>query len=261
MNHIIEISAWQLLLALLFIVIAQVTSFVHHLGLNRDIAIGAARTFSQLFLMGYALTFVFQARNFWLTVAIFLVMVVSAVFIIKGRVREKQVAYIMPTFLTMISSYLVTALFVSRIIIGVDPWWEPRYFIPMAGMVIGNSMSALAIALERLFREMRQRKEIVEMKLCLGADYREASADIFRNAVNAGMIPSINAMMGVGLVFIPGMMSGQILAGADPLIAIRYQIVVMFMLVGSTAMSAISVMLFIRRRCFGSGEELLLTPN
>lgn len=128
-------------------------------------------------------------------------------------------------------------------------------------MVIGNSMSALAISLERLFSQMRQERDLIEMKLSLGADYREASNEIFRTAVKAGMIPSINAMMGVGLVFLPGMMSGQILAGADPLLAIRYQIVVMFMLVGSTAISSIVVMLVIRRRCFGSGEELLLTPR
>ena len=108
---------------------------------------------------------------------------------------------------------------------------------------------------------MRQQKELVEMKLSLGADYREASLDIFRNAVSAGMIPSINAMMGVGLVFIPGMMSGQILAGTDPLIAVRYQIVVMLMLVGSTAVSSVVVMLIVRRRCFGSGEEVLLSPH
>jgi putative ABC transport system permease protein len=87
------------------------------------------------------------------------------------------------------------------------------------------------------------------------------SRDIFAGSVKAGMIPSINAMMGVGLVFIPGMMSGQMLAGADPLIAIRYQIVVMFMLVGSTALSTIIVMLIIRRRCFGQSEELILTTQ
>jgi putative ABC transport system permease protein len=127
--------------------------------------------------------------------------------------------------------------------------------------VIGNSMSALAISIERLFSQMRQQREVVEMKLCLGANYKEASRDIFKGAVKAGMIPSINAMMGVGLVFIPGMMSGQILAGADPLIAIRYQIVVMFMLVGSTAMSTIIVTLIIRRRCFGESEELLVSAE
>jgi putative ABC transport system permease protein len=259
MNEIVAIPMPQLLLALLFIIIAQAASVAWHLGLNRDIAVGALRTVSQLFLMGYALTFIFRAESLLLTMGIFLVMVVSSVFIVKGRVKEGEVAYLAPTFLTMVSCYFVTALFVSRAIVGVTPWWEPRYFIPTAGMVIGNSMSALAISIERLFSQMRQQRDVIEMKLCMGADYREASVDIFRSAVKAGMIPSINAMMGVGLVFLPGMMSGQILAGADPLVAIRYQIVVMFMLVGSTAMSSIIVMLIVRRRCFGSGEELLLT--
>ena len=261
MNQIVTISIGQLLLALVFILIAQASSFIYHLGLNRDIAIGTLRTFSQLFLMGYVLTFILNTSNPFLVLSVFMVMVVSAMFIIKGRVKEKQIPYIIPTFLTMLVSYLATAIFVSGLVVGITPWWEPRYFIPAGGMVIGNSMSALAISLERLFRDMRQQKELIEMKLSLGANYREASLDIFRNAVSAGMIPSINAMMGVGLVFIPGMMSGQILAGTDPLIAVRYQIVVMLMLVGSTAVSSVVVMLIVRRRCFGSGEEVLLSPH
>ncbi|MEI6847315.1 MAG: iron export ABC transporter permease subunit FetB [Chlorobiaceae bacterium] len=261
MNQIINISNGQLLLALLFIVIAQASSFIYHLGLNRDITIGTIRTFAQLFLMGYVLTFILKSSNIWLILCVFMVMVVSAMFIVKGRVKEHQIPYIVPTFLTMVISYFATALFVSGLIVGITPWWEPRYFIPAGGMVIGNSMSALAIALERLFKDLREQKELVEMKLTLGANYREASDDIFRKAVTAGMIPSINAMMGVGLVFIPGMMSGQILAGTDPLIAIRYQIVVMLMLVGSTAITSIVVMLFVRRRCFGSGEEVLLSSR
>ncbi len=258
MSQVVEIGLWQLLLALLFILIAQIASFVYNLGLNKDITVGTVRTFAQLFLMGYVLTFIFRIENLWLTLGIFAVMAVSASFIIRGRVKEKEVPYMLPTFMTMFVSYFITALFVTGLIVGVAPWWEPRYFIPIGGMVIGNSMSALAIALERLFREMRQQKGLIETRLCLGANYREASSEMFRNAVSAGMIPSINAMMGVGLVFIPGMMSGQILAGADPLQAIRYQIVIMLMLVGSTATTSIITILIVRKRCFGKGEELLL---
>ncbi|MBV5327836.1 MAG: iron export ABC transporter permease subunit FetB [Chlorobium sp.] len=258
MMGVIEISTGQLLLALVFVFIAQAASLVWHLGLNRDILVGTVRTFAQLFLMGYALTFVLQSESVWLTIGVFFLMVISAVFIIKGRVREKQIPYILPTFITMLLSYFITAVFVSGLVIGSSPWWEPRYFLPAGGMIIGNSMSALAIALERLFSEIRKGKDLVEMKLSLGANYREASADIFKNAVTAGMIPSINAMMGVGLVFIPGMMSGQILAGVDPLLAIRYQIVVMLMLVGSTAVSSVAVMLIARKRCFGTGENVRL---
>ena len=261
MNQVVEISLWQLLLGLIFILIAQAASFVYHLGLNRDITVGTIRTFAQLFLMGYALTLIFQLDNLWFTLGVFAVMAVSASFIIRGRVKEKQVSYVLPTFLTMFISYFITAIFVSGLIVGVEPWWEPRYFLPIGGMVIGNSMSALAIALERLFREMRQEKGLIETRLCLGANYKEASSEMFKNAVTAGMIPSINAMMGVGLVFIPGMMAGQILAGADPLQAIRYQIVIMLMLVGSTATTSIITMLIVRKRCFGKGEELLLSTS
>jgi putative ABC transport system permease protein len=261
MNPPLEISIWQLLLGLTFIILAQVTSFVYHLGLNRDITVGAVRTFAQLFLMGYVLTFIFTTENILLTLLVFAVMIVSAVFIVKGRVREQSVPYLLPTFFTMVVSYSATAFFVSGVIVGVDPWWEPRYFLPLGGMVIGNSMSALAIAIERLFTEIRQQRNLIEARLCLGANYREASAEMFRNAMTAGMIPSINAMMGVGLVFIPGMMAGQVLAGADPLQAVRYQIVIMFMLVGSTAMTSFLAIRIIRRKCFGRGEELLPGPR
>ncbi|MCG8375799.1 MAG: ABC transporter permease, partial [Chlorobiales bacterium] len=167
MNQIVEIGLWQLLFGLVFILIAQVASFVYHLGLNRDITVGTIRTFAQLFLMGYALTFIFQLSSLWFTLGIFVIMAVSASFIIRGRVKEKQVPYMLPTFLTMFVSYFVTALFVSGLIIGVAPWWEPRYFLPIGGMVIGNSMSALAIALERLFGEMRQQRGLIETRLCL----------------------------------------------------------------------------------------------
>ncbi len=99
------------------------------------------------------------------------------------------------------------------------------------------------------------------MMLCLGADYREASHHMVQSAVRAGMIPSINSMMAVGLVFIPGMMTGQILAGADPLLAIRYQIVVMVMMVGSTAIGSFMVVYLVRKRCFGPAYQLLLRPK
>jgi putative ABC transport system permease protein len=108
---------------------------------------------------------------------------------------------------------------------------------------------------------LRERRSEVEMKLCLGADYKEASQDIVRSAMRSGMIPSINSLMGVGVVFIPGMMTGQILAGADPLVAIRYQIVVMVMLVGATAIGSLIVVLLVRKMCFGAGARLLLKPE
>jgi len=183
--------------------------------------VGTIRTFVQLLLLGYILKFIFNIDNAALVLAVFSFMIFFAAWEIRNRIKEKQVAFFWPLFASMVISYVIVSYLVTAVLINVEPWWKPQYFIPLGGMVIGNSMNAIAIALERLLGELRGRRLEVEMMLCLGADYKEASQDMFRNAMRAGMIPSINSMMGVGIVFIPGMMTGQILAGADPLQAIR----------------------------------------
>ena len=256
----LDISLWQLVFGLVFILAAGITSILHSLRLERDLLIGTIRTFVQLFILGYILKFIFNFDNGWLVMGVFAFMILFAAWEIRARVRERQVSFFFPLFISMTVSYFIVAYLVTAVMVGVKPWWKPQYFIPLGGMIIGNSMNAIAIALERLVGDLRERRGEVEMKLCLGANYREASQDIVRNAMRSGMIPSINSLMGVGIVFIPGMMTGQILAGADPLVAIRYQIVVMVMLVGSTAIGSLLVVLLVRKMCFGAGERLLLRP-
>ncbi|MFP5212432.1 MAG: ABC transporter permease [Acidobacteriota bacterium] len=254
----LAIDYWQLAIGLLFIAVAGVASAIHGLGLGRDLLVGTVRTFAQLFLMGYALAIIFQVQSPWLVVGIFCCMIAFAAWIIRGRVHEPSVHFFFPTLASMLISYVLVTGVVTGAVIGAEPWWSPRYFIPIGGMVVGNSMSAIAVSLERLFSDLRKRRDEVEMMLCLGADYREASHRILQDAIKAGMIPSINSMMGVGIVFIPGMMTGQILGGTDPMLAIRYQIVVMLMLVGSTAIGSLIVTLWIRRLSFDSSHRLLL---
>ncbi len=256
---LLQIGNVQLLIALGFILFAGITSVIHGLRLEKDLFWGTARTFVQLFAMGYVLTVIFRIRHPVPVLAFYLLMIGFAALIIRNRISERSVAFFLPTLISMVLSYLVITFVVTAFVVGVRPWWTPQYFIPLGGMVIGNSMNAIALSLDRLFGELRSRKPEVEMMLSLGADYREASAHVFRAAIKAGMIPSINAMMGVGIVFIPGMMTGQILAGADPLVSIRYQIMVMLMLVGSTALGTLLVTWLVRRRCFGKRHELLLT--
>ncbi len=119
-------------------------------------------------------------------------------------------------------------------------------------------MNAITLALERLFADLRDGRTRVELALSLGATYQEATAEMVRQAIRTGMIPSINALMTVGLVSLPGMMSGQILAGSDPVAAIEYQIVVMLMLVASTAISSSIVVHVVRRTCFTGSSQLIL---
>jgi len=257
-NGIVEITTWQLIACTGLVVVAGITSMIQKLDLGRDLFVGTVRTFVQLFLMGYVLKFVFEMNTIWIVMTMFVCMVAAAVHIIRGRVKERSVKFIVPTFISMLLSYAVVSSVVTSIILGVDDWWTPQYFIPLSGMIVGNSMTAISISLERLFSDLKTRRSEVEMMLALGADYREASQDIQRGAIKAGMIPAINSLMGVGLVSLPGMMTGQILSGTDPTIAVRYQIVVMLMLVGSTAMGALIVTRLVRRRCFSPAQRLIV---
>ncbi len=255
---IIEITPLQLALCLVFVLLAGATSILYKLKLEKDLLIGTIRTFAQLFLMGYVLKFIFEIHVSWLVLLMFTGMVAAAVHIIRGRVSEKSIPFIMPTFVAMIVTYTLVSMLVTGVIVGAKPWWTPQYFIPLGGMIVGNSMTAISICLERLFSDLKSRRAEVEMKLALGADYREASQDIMSGAIKAGMIPSINSLMAVGLVSLPGMMTGQILSGTDPLIAIRYQIIVMLMLVASTSLGALIVTNLVRKRCFSKAQRLLI---
>ena len=261
MSGAVAIGYGQLALALGFVVLAGGASLWLKLGLGRDLLVGTLRTVAQLALMGYVLVYIFALNWPWLVLLVFAGMIFFAARIVAGRVKGKGVPVFWPVFLSMLLSYMVVSFLVVGVVVGADPWWDARYFLPLGGMVVGNSMNAVALSLERLFGEVKNRREEVEQLLCLGAEPTEATAGIFAEAVRAGMIPSINSMMGVGLVFIPGMMTGQILAGADPLLAIKYQIVVMLMLVGSTTLGSVLAVGLARRRLFTPAQQLRPGPS
>ena len=136
-------------------------------------------------------------------------------------------------------STAATLAYVIGVVVQVRPWYEPQYIIPIAGMILGNSMTSTAPAGERLQGELRARTAEVETRLALGFSGREAVQPLVRSALRAAMIPTVNGMMTVGLVQLPGMMTGQILAGSSPLVAIRYQIVVVFMQAAATALGSL----------------------
>ncbi|PIE61729.1 MAG: iron export ABC transporter permease subunit FetB [Desulfobacterales bacterium] len=254
----LDISVAQLSLVALFVAAAGGISLWGKLGLAKPLWIGSVRCVFQLIVMGFVLRFIFGTASIWMVFVIFCVMVFFAVRIVRGNVSERRIPFVVPAFLTMFSVYALISIIVTGGIVGAQPVWHPQYFIPLAGMVVGNSMTAMGLALDRLFSELKVRRDEVEMQLCLGATAVEASSQIFREALKAGMLPSINSLTGVGLVFLPGIMTGQILSGEDPMLAIRYQIVVMFMLVASTAVTVTIVLAIVRGRCFGPGQQLLL---
>jgi putative ABC transport system permease protein len=255
---LIEITPIQLVLCLIFIAISSAGSFFLKLGLEKDLLWGTVRTFAQLFMMGYVLTFIFQLNNAILILLLFTFMIFWAAHAIRGRVKEEKVSFFIPTFVSMVTSYMLVTIIVTAVIVQVKPWYTPQYFIPLGGMIIGNAMNAVTIALDRLFADLRKQRAEIELAFCLGATYQEATQQILRDVIKAGMIPSINALMTVGLVSLPGMMTGQILAGSDPVTAIKYQIIVMLMIVASTAIGSVLVVHVVRRRCFTRSHQMIV---
>ena len=192
--NVIDIGPLQLVYCLVFILIASAGSLVLKLGLERELVIGTIRTFAQLGIMGYVLKFIFDLDNVWLILLLFSFMVFWAAHAIRGRVKEQAVQIFIPTFISMVLSYTLVSILVTSVIVQVKPWYTPQYFIPLSGMIIGNSMNAITIALDRLFSDIRKQRDQVELALCLGATYQEATMSIFRDTIRAGMIPSINAL-------------------------------------------------------------------
>jgi putative ABC transport system permease protein len=253
---VINISWLNVIITTLLIIATGCCSLYLKLKLEKDLLVGTIRTFLQLLLLGYVLNAVFSLRNPVIVFLLFSFMIFFAAKIISGRVREKRIPYFAPVLASMFLSYMLINFFVMAVIIQVRPWYQPVYFIPIGGMIIGNSMNAIAISLNSWFDGLKKEYDRIELFLALGALPSESTRENFKGAVKSGMIPSINALMSVGIVSIPGMMTGQILAGTDPLIAIKYQIVIMLLLVGSTALSSIFALHIVRRLSFTTNQQL-----
>jgi putative ABC transport system permease protein len=256
----LDVTWTDLALTAMLVLVAVGLSRWQRLGLERGFIVGAIRAFVQLLLVGYVLVYLFEARNWWLVLLALLVMLVAAATAAtrrRGRSvpGERRRLWQISGTAMLISSGLTLA-YVTWIVLNVRPWYEPRYLIPLFGMIVGNAMNGAALAVERLASEMEAHRGTIEAYLALGATPARAAAEPVRRALVAALIPSVNGLMVVGLVQLPGMMTGQILAGQSPLLAVRYQVVVAFMLAGATAATSVIVALWYRRAFFTAACQL-----
>lgn len=256
--HPADISWLQLLAASGLVLVAVALSQWQRLGLARQLLSGATRATVQLLAAGYLLVWVFATKDWWVVAALLLVMVAVAAHTAASRQKVGAAARRQITAITGFAILLgsaLTLLYVMTVIVQVEPWYEARYVIPLAGMVIANAMNAAALGTERLRAELVARAGEVEAWLALGATPQQATADPVRRAMAAAMMPTINGLAVVGIVSLPGMMTGQILAGASPLLAVRYQLVVVFMLASATAITTLLVVLAYRRSFFTPADQ------
>jgi len=252
----ITLNSIDLMVAAPLVVVAGAVSVVLRLGLERRLALASIRTVVQLFLIGYVLKWVFQVASPWPLAPVIFVMIFTASRAAVQRAGRRYPRATLDTFITLVFCGLLTTLAVTQVVIKVDPWYKPQYVIPLLGMILGNSLTGVSLCLDVLLERFSENQALIEMELAHGATRWEAARDTVREGVRRGMIPTINAMMVVGLVSLPGMMTGQILAGNPPLQAVRYQVVVMFMLAASTALGCIVVSLFAYRRLFNARHQV-----
>lgn len=257
-SRYIIISYGQLALSALLILVNVGLSMALKLGLARSLVIATLRMVVQLLLIGIVLEWLFTQDNPWVIVVISLVMTSVAGMAAVNRTQQRFVGIYWNSLLSVLASSALVTGFAMAGIIQVQPWYDPQYLIPLLGMVLGNTLNGISLGLDRFMEGLASQQDQVEMLLTLGATRWEAAHHQVRDAIRVGMIPTINSMMVMGLVSLPGMMTGQILAGANPIDAVRYQIVIMFMIAAGTALGVFGVVLFAYYRLFSADHQLRL---
>ncbi len=258
MSSLIHLGPVELGVATVLVVAAGVVSLVLRLGIERRLAVAALRTVIQLGLLGLILERVFAVRHPVIIVGILLVMTVFAAREAAGRTSRGYRGIMIDAWLAMAVSCFAVGGIVTQVVVGVEPWYDPQYVIPLLGMILGNSLTGIALGLDRFLDFLATRHAEIELRLAFGATRREALAAPLREAVRTGMVPIINAMAAAGIVSLPGMMTGQILAGAPPMQAVAYQIVVMFMIAAAVSFGAMLVVVLAGRHFMGKDAVLRL---
>lgn len=259
-DGVIALSASDLALAAALVVALAAASLAARLGVAKPILVGAARTVIQLVLVGFVLEALFDIDSPWLVGlwAVVMLAVAGREVVARQSLRYRGGrGYGIGVTSMFVSSFAVTVLALSAVV-SVEPWWEPRYAIPLLGMILGNTMTGVAVALDRLTQSAWDQRALIEQRLTLGQPYARATGGLRRHAMRAGMIPVANAMAAAGLVSLPGMMTGQILAGVAPFEAVKYQVLVMFLIAAGTGFGTMVAVRFGTSALFDARERLRL---
>ncbi|WP_404784131.1 ABC transporter permease [Altericista sp. CCNU0014] len=238
--------------------IAVALSRWQRLGLERELMVATARTTVQLVVVGYLLWFVFDWKNPGAVLAVVAGMLAIATMETRNRIGKR-----IPNELWLLGGSMATSLaivltYTTVLVIRPAMWFDPQYLIPLAGIVLGNVMNGAALAGERLMQMVQTHRAEIETHLCLGATPEQAIAAYRKAAIRTGLIPTLNAMMVVGVVTLPGIMTGQLLSGINPLDAASYQMLIMFMLAFSTLLTTVLVVQGLAKQCFNAAAQLVL---
>ena len=241
MSGYIALSYWDVALAAVFLIVSAGLSLWLQLGLARQMLVAGLRMLVQLLIVGLVLKAVFAATSALLTLVLALIMVTFAGREIWARQERPMRGLWGPGLgagaMTLAGSLVI--LFALTEQIEADPWWSPRYALPLFGMILGNTMTGVSLGLDTLSTSLWRESAAVEARLLLGASRWEATRAVARRAMRSGMTPIINAMAATGVISLPGMMTGQILSGVDPVEAVKYQLLIIFLIAGATGLGVV----------------------
>jgi putative ABC transport system permease protein len=219
-------------LLLVFIPVAVVIGLLHSWSLDwKNIIYAVIRMVGQLLLIGYFLVYIFESNDTGITVSVLSVMIFTASWISLRTIKQKRRILFQFAFTAILIGGGITLFLVTQFVLKLNPWFMPRYMIPLAGMIFASSMNGVSLAAERLQAEMDRNVEYIQAR---------------NIALRAALIPITNSLFAVGLVSLPGMMTGQILSGVSPLIAVRYQIMVMCMIFSAVGLSTVLFLIIIK---------------
>ncbi|BAW96928.1 hypothetical protein NIES970_18720 [[Synechococcus] sp. NIES-970] len=256
MGEFIELDLGDLGWALGLIALAIALSRWQRLNLEGELLLATGRTVLQLVVVGYTLEMVFALAQPLVIFGIVLVMLTIAAIAARNRIQERVKLPLV--WGSIFISVGLPLMYTLLIIIQPERWYDPQYLIPLAGMVMGNAMNSASLAGERLSSRIQSSRLEIETQLCLGATPKQAIAFYRTESIRASLIPTINAMMVVGLVSLPGMFTGQVLSGIDPLNAASYQILILFLIVTINLICASLVTEGIYRQFFNADAQLTL---
>ncbi len=258
--HVIPLSAFDLGLAAFLVLLLAALSIPMRLALSKTLLIAASRAIVQLLLLGLVLKTVFILNDpVWIAL-IALVMLSVAGYEVMARQQRKFLglwAYGIGTSAMIVSAFSVTLLALT-VIINIEPWYAPRYLIPLLGMLLGNTMNGISLTLDRLTEDAYRQRDSIEARLMLGHTSGQAIEHIRRNALRAGLMPLINAMATAGIVSLPGMMTGQLLGGSPPLEAAKYQILIFLLIAAGSGFGAMGAVWLAEKRLFDERGRLRL---
>jgi putative ABC transport system permease protein len=258
--NIITLGPMELGIASLLIIGLALASLLQQLGLEKRLLIAAVRTVIQLTLIGLVLKALFATVHLgWISMVAFIMLGIAGREVMARQERRFSGVwgFGIGTASMFLSSFIITLLALN-IIISPTPWYTPQYAIPILGMMLGNTMNSISLGLDRLTHEAWREKETIEARLLMGHSWQQAILPFRKEALRTSMIPTINSMAAAGLVSLPGMMTGQILAGNPPDTAVKYQILIMFMITAGAGFGSILAVWLGAKRLFDDRHRLRL---